>query len=63
MTFVQHFGSTLNVNPHFHVLMHDGVFVEGPAGRSVFLRPSSQHLRPKHSIPCLNDPLVHLVDK
>ena len=34
VTFVQRFGSALNVNPHFHVLMPDGVFVEG--GTPVF---------------------------
>ncbi len=32
VTFVQRFGSALNVNPHFHVLVPDGVFVEGPHG-------------------------------
>ena len=26
MTFVQRFGSALNLNPHFHVLMLDGVY-------------------------------------
>lgn len=39
VTFVQRFGSALNVNPHFHVLMPDGVFVEGPEGTPVF-RPA-----------------------
>ena len=29
VTFVQRFGSALNLNPHFHVLMLDGVYVEG----------------------------------
>ena len=29
VTFVQRFGSALNVNPHFHVLMPDGVYVTG----------------------------------
>ena len=27
VTFVQRFGSALNLNPHFHVLMLDGVYV------------------------------------
>ena len=29
MTFVQRFGSFLNLNPHIHVLMLDGVYVDG----------------------------------
>jgi hypothetical protein len=37
VTFVQRFGSALNLNPHFHVLMPDGVFVEGPGGTPVFV--------------------------
>ena len=28
-TFVQRFGSSLNLNPHVHVLMLDGVYVDG----------------------------------
>ena len=28
VTFVQRFGSALNLNPHFHVLMLDGVYVD-----------------------------------
>jgi hypothetical protein len=32
VTFVQRFGSSLNVNPHVHVLMLDGVFVDGDEG-------------------------------
>lgn len=39
VTFVQRFGSALNLNPHFHVLMPDGVFVDGPGGTPVF-RPA-----------------------
>jgi hypothetical protein len=37
VTFVQRFGSALNVNPHFHVLMPDGVFVERCGGTPVFV--------------------------
>ena len=29
VTFVQRFGSSLNLNPHIHVLMLDGVYVDG----------------------------------
>ena len=29
VTFVQRFGSSLNLNPHVHVLMLDGVYVSG----------------------------------
>jgi hypothetical protein len=32
VTFVQRFGSSLNVNPHVHVLMLDGVYVDGDEG-------------------------------
>ncbi len=34
---MQRFGSGLNLNPHFHVLMPDSVFVEGPGGTPVFV--------------------------
>ena len=37
VAFVQRFGSALNVNPHFHVIVPDGVFVEGPDGDPVFV--------------------------
>jgi hypothetical protein len=38
VTFVQLFGSALNLNPHFHSLLMDGVFVEsGPEKELVFL--------------------------
>jgi ribosomal protein S27E len=32
VTFVQRFGSSLNVNPHIHVLFLDGVYVDGDEG-------------------------------
>lgn len=41
VTFVQRFGSALNLNPHFHVLMPDGVFVDGPGGTPVFVPAST----------------------
>ena len=34
---VQRFGSALNVNPHFHVIVPDGVFVDGPCGDPEFV--------------------------
>ena len=34
MTFVQRFGSALNLNPHLHVLGPDGVYVTGIDGRT-----------------------------
>jgi len=30
VTFVQRFGGALNINPHFHVLIPDGLFTTGP---------------------------------
>jgi len=36
VTFVQRFGSVLNLNPHFHSLAPDGLFVPGADGRLVF---------------------------
>ena len=36
VTFIQRFGGILNLNPHFHSLLLDGLFTEGPAGRLVF---------------------------
>lgn len=44
VTFVQRFGSALNLNIHFHTLIPDGVFVESEQGY-VFCRQSS----PTHS--------------
>ena len=38
VTFVQRFGSALNCNPHFHVLMPDGVYVTGTDGAPTFVR-------------------------
>jgi hypothetical protein len=32
LTFIQRFGSALNLNPHFHTIYLDGVFAEGPDG-------------------------------
>ncbi len=32
MTFVQRFGSSINLNPHFHVLFFDGVYVSAADG-------------------------------
>ena len=32
VTFVQRFGSALNLNPHSHALIIDGVYVDGEAG-------------------------------
>ena len=38
VTFVQRFGSALNCNPHFHVLMPDGVYVTSADGEPTFVR-------------------------
>jgi len=38
VTFIQRFGGILNLNPHFHSLLVDGLFVQGPDGRLVFTR-------------------------
>ena len=32
VTFVQRFGSSLNINPHLHVLMLDGVYIAEEQG-------------------------------
>ncbi len=41
VAFVQRFGSALNINPHFHVLVLDGVYAAADGDRPVFypLRP------------------------
>jgi hypothetical protein len=36
VTFIQRFGGILNLNPHFHSLLLDGLFTEGPADLLVF---------------------------
>ena len=38
VTFVQRFGSALNCNPHFHVLMPDGAYVTGIDIEPTFVR-------------------------
>ena len=38
MSFVQRFGSALNLNPHYHVLMPDGVYITGADGTPTFVR-------------------------
>jgi hypothetical protein len=40
VTFVQRFGSALNLNPHFHVLMLDGVYACGEAGAAPVFVPA-----------------------
>ena len=40
VTFVQRFGSALNLNPHFHVLMLDGVYACGEAGDAPVFVPA-----------------------
>ena len=36
VTVIQRFGSTLNLNVHFHTLMIDGVYAVGPGGAVMF---------------------------
>jgi len=36
ITFIQRFGGILNLNPHFHAILPDGLFVQGPDDRLVF---------------------------
>jgi hypothetical protein len=38
MTFVQRFGSALQLTPHFHTLLPDGVFIEEATGDGAPLR-------------------------
>ena len=48
VTFVQRFGSALNLNVHFHSVFSDGVFVENQSGVVSFLRtpaPSLDEIR------------------
>jgi len=37
VTFVQRFGSSINLNPHMHVLLLDGVYVRGDDGLPFFV--------------------------
>jgi len=43
VTFLQRFGSALNVNLHYHGLLPDGVFARDDAGMLVFHRVSPTH--------------------
>ncbi len=40
VTFTQYFGSALQLTPHFHSLVPDGVFVEGPSGVAFVAAPA-----------------------
>jgi hypothetical protein len=40
VTFVQRFGSALNLNPHFHVLMLDGVYICSEEGAAPVFVPA-----------------------
>jgi hypothetical protein len=47
VTFIQRFGGALNLAPHFHSLLPDGLFVPGPEGRLAFAPlppPSDQEI-------------------
>lgn len=37
VTFVQRFGGALNLNPHLHSIVTDGVFAQGPDGHATFV--------------------------
>jgi len=41
ITFTQRFGGILNLNPHFHSILPDGLFVPGPDGTVTFERLSA----------------------
>jgi len=48
VTFVQRFGSAINLNPHVHVFALDGVYVSGADGNPVFvpaLSPSDEDVQ------------------
>jgi hypothetical protein len=48
ITFIQRFGSALNLNVHFHTIFCDGVFTKNNEGRSEFVRlppPSLNDIR------------------
>jgi Putative transposase len=54
ITFIQRFGSSLNLNVHFHMLFLDGVYIDDPKGGQRFLpNPSLQ----KNDIIKLNHPI------
>jgi len=38
VTFTQRFGGILNLNPHFHAVLPDGLFVPAPDGNVAFER-------------------------
>lgn len=48
MTLIQRFGSALNLNVHFHMLLLDGVYEIDEAGQAVFRQvpePDAQDLQ------------------
>ncbi|MBU1512379.1 transposase, partial [Myxococcota bacterium] len=52
VTFVQRFGGALNTNPHFHVLIPDGLFTPGPS--------EDDHARFVPLPPPTNEDIAHL---
>jgi hypothetical protein len=49
VTFVQRFGSILNLHPHIHSIIADGLFVPGPSGALDFMElpgPTQEELEP-----------------
>jgi hypothetical protein len=52
VTFVQRFGGALNTNPHFHVLIPDGLFTPGPS--------EDDHARFVPLPPPKNEDIAHL---
>jgi len=53
VTFTQRFGGILNLNPHFHCILPDGLFVEGPDDAVTFERLP----------PPTDEDIVHLTEK
>jgi hypothetical protein len=56
VAFVHHFGSSLNEHIHFHCIVTEGVFSEGPDGKALFHEAS---LREAADIEAVREKIRH----
>ena len=56
VTFVQRFGSSLNLNPHVHVLMLDGVYADGDEAPVFVSAPPLSDQTVRQIVAALTDP-------
>ena len=63
VTFVQRFGSSLNLNPHLHVLMLDGVYVDGDEAPVFAAAPPLSDPEVRRIVPTIAHRIIRLYTK